>query len=63
MYPLGEAKLIYCFTGQTSQKDKSLGRQKNENKSYILTTKARKLVVKLGESWQKYEHDKWKTQK
>ena len=54
MYPLGEAKLIYCFTDQTSQKDKSVGRSaKNENKSYILTTKARKLIVKLGKSWQK----------
>ena len=59
---LGEAKLIYCFTGQASQKDGSVGK-KNENKSYILITKVRKLFVKLGKSWQKYENDKCKTQK
>ena len=51
------------FAGQAPQKNGSVGRQKNKNKSYILITKARKLLVKLGKSWEKYEHDKQKTQK
>ena len=59
---LGEAKLICCFTGQASQKSGSVGQQKNKNKRYILITKARKLLIKLGKSWQKYENDKWMTQ-
>ena len=63
VFLLGEAKLICCFTGQATQKDGSVGRQKNKNKSYILITKARKLFVKLDKYWQKYEHDKQKTQK
>ena len=31
---------------------------KYEDKGYISITKARKLLVKLGKSWQKYQHDK-----
>ena len=60
---LGETKSISCFTGQASQKSGSVGRQKNKNKSWILITKAQKILVKLSKSWQKYENDKWKTQK
>ena len=51
------AKLICCCTGQ------AVGQQKNKDKSYSLITKAKKLSVKLGKSWQKYEHNKQKTQK
>ena len=32
---LGETKLICCFTGQATQKEGSVGRQKNKNKGQI----------------------------